>query len=127
MADKLIFFVDDEPMFINLLEYTIKGKAGYAVVSFRSAEECLAQMFQNPDLVVVDYFLHVSGSHMTGLDLMKKIRETNPNTLLVFLTGNDDPAVMSEAKSLGAERYILKDGYFIDNLKDCIAELLPVA
>jgi DNA-binding NarL/FixJ family response regulator len=126
MADKLIFFVDDEPMFINLLEYTFKCRNGYSIKTFNSGEECIAHMDMNPDLVVVDFFLYAGDSQMTGLDVVKKIKEINPATLLVFLSGNDDDAVINEAKSAGVEKYILKNGYFIDNLIECISEILPV-
>ena len=124
MTDKLIFFVDDEPMFINLMEYTFKCKTGYAVQTFNDGAECLDSMRLNPDLVVVDFFLN-SDDSMTGMDLAKKIKETNPSTHVIFLSGNDDIAVINEAKAIGVERYILKDGYFIDNLMECITTLLP--
>jgi len=124
MADKLIFFVDDEPMFINLMEYTFKCKSGYEVRTFSNGSDCLANMHLNPDLVVVDFFLN-SHDLLTGMDVIKKIKETHPNTLLVFLSGNDDTAVINEAKAIGVEQYILKDGYFIDNLSDCVANILP--
>ena len=126
MADKLIFFVDDEPMFINLMEYTFKCRSGYAVQTFGNGENCLEHMYLNPDLVVVDFFLGGADS-MTGMDLAKKIREINPATLLIFLSGNDDNAVINEAKALGVEKYILKDGYFIDNLIECVSKILPPA
>jgi len=127
MADKLIFFVDDEPMFINLMEYTFKCRNGYAIKTFNSGEECLESMHLNPDLAVVDFFLNCGDSCMTGMDLVKEIKKTNPSTLLVFLSGNDDDAVINEAKALGVEKYILKDGYFIDNLIECISRILPSA
>ena len=125
MADKLIFFVDDEPMFINLMEYTFKCRTGYTIKTFSSGEKCMESMDMNPDLVVVDFFLNSADSCMTGMDLVKKIKEINPATLLVFLSGNDDNAVINEAKAIGVEKYILKDGYFIDNLIECISTLLP--
>ena len=124
MADKLIFFVDDEPMFINLMEYTFKCRSGYVVKTFSSGSECLNNLHLNPDLVVVDFYLNTDDA-MTGMDLVKKIKENNPSTLLIFLSGNDDDAVINEAKAIGVERYILKDGYFIDNLVECISTLLP--
>ncbi|MDR1171129.1 MAG: response regulator [Bacteroidales bacterium] len=125
MADKLIFFVDDEPMFINLLEYTFKCRNGYTIRTFNSGEECIAHMDVKPDLVVVDFFLQ-GDSQMTGLDVVKKIKEINPATLVVFLSGNDDDTVINEAKAVGVEKYILKNGYFIDNLVECVSEILPV-
>jgi len=126
MADKLIFFVDDEPMFINLMDYTFKCRTGYAVRTFGSGSECLDHMSLNPDLVVIDYFLN-NDDALTGIELAKKIKEINPAILLIFLSGNDDNAVINEALAMGAAKYILKDGYFIDNLIECISRILPPA
>ena len=125
MADKLIFFVDDEPMFINLLEYTFKCWNGFLTKTFNNGEECIEHMHLNPDLVVVDFFLSSSGSQMTGMDVAKKIKEINPATLVIFLSGNDDNSVINEAKAIGVEKYILKNGYFIDNLTECISQVFP--
>ena len=126
MADKLIFFVDDEPMFINLLEYTFKCRNGYAVHTFGNGADCLKNMYLNPELVVVDYYLSANDS-MTGIDLVKKIKEINPATMLIILSGNDDKDVKNEAKVMGVDKYILKDGYFIDHLVESVSELLPPA
>jgi DNA-binding NarL/FixJ family response regulator len=126
--NKLIFFIDDEPMFINLLEYTVKGRNGYDAVSFSSGEDCMEYMARTgitPTLAVVDYYLDTGGVRMNGLELIKRIRQSSPHTKFVFLTGNSDPAVISLAKALSAERYILKDGYFVDSLLNCLDEVLP--
>ena len=123
MTDKLIFFIDDEPMFINLLEYTFSCKSGYSVRTFQSGEECIENMHLKPDLVVVDFFLNTG--NMTGMDVAKKIKEINPVTIVAFLSGNDDHAVIDEAKSIGVDKYVLKDGYFIDNLMEYITNLFP--
>ena len=124
MTDKLIFFVDDEPMFINLVEYTFKGKNGYRLKTFKSCEECIKSMDMNPDLVIVDFFLQGVDSQMTGLDVLRKIQKTNPTTPVVFLSGNDDISAINEAKAVGAKKYILKNGYFINNLIECVSEIL---
>ena len=123
MDDKLIFFVDDEQMFLNLLEYTFKCKNGYNTKSFSSGEDCIANLYLNPDLVVIDFFLSTSDAMMTGMDVVRKIKETHPNTLMVFLSGNDDENVINESKREGVKRFIIKNNYFIDNLVECISEL----
>ncbi len=123
MPDKLIFFVDDEPMFINLLEYTFKCRNGYVTRTFNSGEDCIENMSMNPDLVVVDFFLQGS---VTGLDVVKMIKTSHPQIPVVILSGNDNDEIIDEAKAAGVEKYIVKDGYFIDNLIECVSELLPV-
>ena len=124
MTDKLIFFVDDELMFINLMKHTFKCKNGYSIKTFNNGEECIKCMDMNPDLVIIDFYLYGADSQITGLDILKKIREINPATPVVLLSGNDDKTTINEAITAGAKRYILKNGYFLDNLLECISELL---
>ena len=41
MKNKLIFFVDDDKMMLNLMEYTFKCREGFEVKSYFSGEECI--------------------------------------------------------------------------------------
>jgi len=125
MTDKLIFFVDDEPMFINLLEYTFKCRNGYSVETFLNGEDCIEHLYKNPDLVVIDFFLNNDITKLTSVDVVKTIKKNHPATKVIFLSGADDQAVIEEAMSLGVEKYILKDGYFVDTLSECISKLFP--
>ena len=45
MKTKLVFFVDDDKMIINLLEYTFKSRQGIEVKTFFSGEECLENKY----------------------------------------------------------------------------------
>ena len=127
MNEKLIFFVDDEPMFINLLEYTFSCRSGYSVRTFQSGEKCIENMHLKPDLVVVDFYLNSGDLQLTGMDVAKKIKEINPATIVAFLSGNDDQSVIDEARSVGVDKYVLKDGFFIDNLVTYITNLFPAS
>ena len=57
MPNKLVFFVDDDKLILNLLEYTFKSRDGIQVKTFFSGEECLDHIQLKPDLVVVDLSL----------------------------------------------------------------------
>ncbi|MDR0714809.1 MAG: response regulator [Bacteroidales bacterium] len=122
MKDKLIFFVDDEPMFINLLEYTFKCKAGCTIKTFGNGEDCVRHLDMNPDLAVIDYFLETG--KMSGLEVVKAIKKRNQNTPVIILSGNSDATTIAEATSAGVAEYIVKDGYFIDKLMECISNIL---
>ena len=72
---KLIFFVDDDKMIINLLEYTFQSRQKYKVMSFESGEECIQAMDRKPDLIVLDHQLSGAGEKkMDGIETSKKIR-----------------------------------------------------
>ena len=54
---KLIFFVDDDKMILNLLEYTFQSRQDYDVVTFQTGEECLENLHLGPRLIVLDHIL----------------------------------------------------------------------
>ena len=125
MNESLIFFVDDEPVFINLLEYTFKCKNNYITEAFDNGEKCIEQLSLNPDLVVMDYLLDNSNKQMNGLDVARVIRKEKPHIPIIILSGCEEETVVKEFMNIGVEKFILKDGYFIDNLRESILEMLP--
>lgn len=122
---KKIFFVDDDKMIINLLEYTFQSRQQYEVKSFESGEDCLVALDTNPDLIVLDH--HLSGkddAQMDGMQTLKKIREINSEIPVIVLTGKGSDELSQEFLSNGAAGYLTKDDYFIDSLFDTINKVL---
>jgi DNA-binding NarL/FixJ family response regulator len=121
MENKLIFFVDDDKMLLNLMEYTFKCREGFDVRSFYSGEECLEHMHLNPGLIVLDYYLGEGESTvMSGLDTLKKINEQNIQIPVVILSREKDKDLIREFLQIGAMQYVIKDDYFINTLIDTV-------
>ena len=120
MANKLVFFVDDDKMILNLLEYTFKSRQGVEVKTFFSGEECLKNMKLKPDLVVLDHLFPTDTGQLTGLDVIKKMREVNKDVSIVVLSSQQDESLITEFIKSGAKQYISKDDYFIDALIETI-------
>lgn len=119
--NKLLFFVDDDKMMLNLMEYTFKCREGFDVKSFVSGEECLKHIHLNPELIVLDYYMgsEEEGS-LSGLDTLKKIREMGSNSTIVALSREKDEATIAEFMQNGAQKYVVKGDYFIDTLIETI-------
>lgn len=124
---RLIFFVDDDKLILNLMEYVFQSKNGYRIRTFTSGEECLSHLHLNPDLVILDYYFKDNGtSAMNGLDIMKEIQSNNQKIPVIVLSGVADSAVKDEFLKLGAKGFIYKDDYFVDVLEKAICEeVLP--
>ena len=117
MERRLIFFVDDEKVILNLLEYTFSSRDGYEVKTFSSGEECVAGLDMEPNLVVLDHMLASKNeSDWTGLDVLKKIRERYAEIPVFILSGNQDESLINDYYSNGATKYITKNSFFIDSL-----------
>ncbi|KKK60650.1 hypothetical protein LCGC14_3022250, partial [marine sediment metagenome] len=114
MENKLVFFVDDDKMILNLLEYTFKSRSGIQVKTFFSGEECLENMHLKPDLVVLDHLFPDDTGQLNGLDVIKKMREANKTVSIIVLSSQQDENLIPEFLKVGAKQYISKDDYFID-------------
>lgn len=57
-----------------------------------------------PTLIIAD--VHMPG--MMGLELAKKIRETDPDAVIIFISSYEDFGYIKSAMDLGAYKYVLK-------------------
>jgi DNA-binding NarL/FixJ family response regulator len=119
--EKLIFFVDDDKMMLNLMEYTFKCREGFEVKSYFSGEDCISNLHLNPNLIVLDYYMGGEGEEaMTGLDTLRKINETKKEIPVIILSREKDRETINEFIKEGAMKYVTKDEFFIDTLVDTI-------
>lgn len=121
---KLIYFVDDDKMILNLLEYTFSSRDGYHVSSFRRGEDCLDAIDQNPNLIILDHsFMLNNSSYSSGLEILSKLRERKYENPVIVLSGEQDEEVINAYKSHGVDKFIKKDSFFIDSLIESINSL----
>ncbi len=102
MAHTRIFVVDDDPVFIKLLEHEL---AGYSYRTYNSGEACLADIHRKPRYVLLDFSL----GGLNGLDTLKRILQKSPKSKVIILTALDDPEVKEKCLAAGAYDYIVKD------------------
>jgi DNA-binding NarL/FixJ family response regulator len=123
MKNKLIFFVDDDKMMLNLMEYTFKCREGFEVMSFFSGEECLENLHLDPALIVLDYYLgEDESSAMSGLDTLKIIAKRNKKIPVVILSREKSEAHIREFLRYGAMQYVIKDDFFINTLIETVED-----
>lgn len=116
---KLIFFVDDDKMILNLLEYTLNNREDYDIRTFQGGEDCLKDIDSNPDLIVLDhYFEESSEKFLTGLDILREIKKRAPKIPVIILSNYEDKSLMKEYIKNGANQFIAKNDYFIDTLME---------
>ena len=99
-----IIAVDDEYLSLIDLEYAIKDIAPEAdVLGFESPAAALS--FASENHIDIAY-LDINMPGLNGIDLAKKLRETNPGINIIFSTGYDEYA--KEAFSVQASGYLTK-------------------
>jgi DNA-binding response OmpR family regulator len=100
-----ILVIDDDPGVVDILTTCLR-KEGHWVLAALTGEEGLKDfVLAHPDLVLVDIALP---GEMNGIELLKRIRSTDPTSRVVMVTGNTDPALAREALDLGAIAYVDK-------------------
>ncbi|MCI8636108.1 MAG: response regulator transcription factor [Eubacterium sp.] len=101
---KKILLVEDDALFNKTLTYNLISE-GYDTVSVRNAgmaDEALART--EYDLVLLD----VNLPDGNGYDLCRIIKPEHPDTLVIFLTANDQESDQIRGYEVGAVDYITK-------------------
>ena len=99
-----ILIVDDEPLIRKSLFEAIRFE-GYSALSASSAKEALQLVeSHNPDVVITDLKM----PDMDGLELLRCIKSTNPDTAVVLITGYGSIETAVKAMKQGAFDYITK-------------------
>ena len=115
-----VAFVDDDPNELKILHTYFNDLTDPSTISindFSSGEEFLSRFTAGLyDLVVLDIFM----GDLTGVDVARKIRETDHNVRLVFCTTSNDFA--SESYEVDACYYLLKP-YTETNVKSMLDRL----
>jgi DNA-binding NtrC family response regulator len=100
-----IFIVEDDPLYGEMLKYHLSLNPDNEVIKFETGSECLKNLYQNPSLISLDYSL----PDMSGFDVIKKVREFNPEIPIVIVSGQEDVAVAVKLLKDGAYDYFVKD------------------
>jgi DNA-binding NtrC family response regulator len=100
-----IFIVEDDPLYGEMLKYHLSLNPDNEVVKFETGADCLKNLYQNPSLISLDYSL----PDMSGFDVIKKVREFNPEIPIVIVSGQEDVATAVRLLKDGAYDYFVKD------------------
>ena len=99
-----VLVVDDEPEAVELLVEFLSSK-GYEVLTATSGEEALRRVREDrPHLVLLD----VQMPKMSGLDVLRRIREIDAEMGVIMVTAVNEEDVGRQALELGAFDYIVK-------------------
>ena len=121
---KLIFVVDDDPIITKMVVKRFASDS-YRLEAFAYGEDCLKEMYKNPDLIILDYLFYKSDQKvMNGMEVFDKIKETHRNVSVIMLSGQDRGELVLELARKGIDDYVIKDNNLIDNLNASMLELL---
>lgn len=99
-----MLIVEDEVDINDCLQQFFSSK-GFSVASAYSGEEAVEKLqVEHPEVVLVDVML----PGLSGIEVLRKIREAHPRTHVIMVTAVDSDDVREQAARLGARAYITK-------------------
>lgn len=101
-----ILLVDDEPHIRKYVGLILRSLGSPTLVEAANGRDAL-EIYQreSPDLVLLDVNMPV----MDGIETLKKLREADPDCLVIMLTSLANRQTVDQAVELGAANYIRKD------------------
>ena len=116
----LIFIVEDSLIYKDLIVGYLQSKKFDNIQVFNNGEECLKEIHQQPDIIILDNIY----DGISGIELMQKVKETNPLIDFIFLSGQNEIPVAIKIMKLGAADYIIKNEQAPYRLVRSIEQLL---
>lgn len=108
--DKIrIFLVDDDAVYLRLLEIQFLEHADFEIETFATGELCIKSLSHKPDIVILDYLLDgVERDVMNGIETLDKIKAFDPNIQVVMLSAQDKIDVAINCMHHAAFDYVVK-------------------
>lgn len=104
-----LFLVDDDAVFLKLLEIEFLQNADFEISTFSTGELCMENIELSPDLIILDYQL--DGIHrdaMNGIETLDKIKSFNSEIPVVMLSSQDRIDVAINCMHHKAFDYVVK-------------------
>ena len=104
-----LFLVDDDVVYLRLLEIDFAQKTDFTFESFATGELCVKKLSQKPDMIILDYYLDsVEKNAMNGIETLDKIKAFNPNIPVIMLSSQDKIEVAIDCMHHKAFDYVVK-------------------
>jgi DNA-binding NtrC family response regulator len=105
----LVFLVDDDAVFLKSLEIEFSVYSEFVVKTFATGELCLSNLFQHPDIVILDYHLDgIDKRAMNGIDTLDRITAFDRNIPVIMLSSQDKIDVAIRCMHHLAYDYVVK-------------------
>lgn len=117
-----LFLVDDDAVFLKLLEIEFLQHADFAIETYPTGELCVENLSHDPDVIILDYYLDgIEKNAMNGIETLDKIKAFNPDIPIVMLSSQDSIDVAVDCMHHRAFDYVVKSETAFVRLQKIIA------
>ena len=120
-----LFLVDDDSVFLKLLEIEFLEHGDFDIETFATGELCIENLSHQPDVIVLDYYLDgVDRDAINGIDTLDQVKAFNPEIPVVMLSSQDKIDVAINCMHHKAFDYVVKSETAFLRLKKIITTIL---
>lgn len=104
-----LFLVDDDAVFLKLLEIEFLQNADFIIETYPTGVECLANLSNKPDVIILDYlFDGIKKDAINGIETLDRIKAVDPNIPVIMLSAQDKIDIAISCMHHGALDYVVK-------------------
>jgi DNA-binding NtrC family response regulator len=104
-----LFLVDDDAVFLKLLEIEFLQHADFLIETYPTGEQCIEKLANNPDVIILDYHLDgIEKTAMNGVATLDRIKATNADIPVIMLSSQDKIEVAVDCMHHRAADYVVK-------------------
>ena len=119
-----IFLVDDDAVFLKLLEIEFLQHADFIIETYATGELCQASLSNNPDVIILDYHLDGTDTNaINGIETLDRIKAFNPAIPVVILSSQDRIEVAINCMHHQAHDYVVKSETAFMRLQKIISSI----
>jgi DNA-binding NtrC family response regulator len=122
MSKFKVFVIEDNRTEGLLLQLALSEIPNLEVKTYANAALMLEEISEQPEIAVIDLNL----PDMSGLELIRKIKEASPKTRMVVVSAQRDMDVLAEVQAEGVYNYLVKSEACLTYLSTVVEELLIV-
>lgn len=124
-----VFLVDDSGIYLKSLSRFLNAHFNYKIQieSFTTGKDCLREIEKNPtvEVVILDYYLNTgSPDALDGPDVLKKIKDINPDIIVIMLSSEDKMEIAMNCIALGAYEYVVKSETAFIRIQNILKNLI---
>ena len=120
-----LFLIDDDAVYLKLLEAEFLQHTDFAITTFATGEQCMEKLTEIPDVIILDYHLDgIDKTAMNGLETLNKIKAFNADIPVVMLSSQDKIEVAINCLHHNAFDYVVKSETSFIRLKKIINIIL---
>jgi DNA-binding NtrC family response regulator len=118
---QLNFFVVDDDLFWSSMYEQFLTNLGYLNITYyHNGMDCLDNLDKKPDIIFLDHNM----DDINGFEVLKKIKNYNPNIYVIMVSGQGTIKTAVDALQYGAFDYIIKNNAVCDKMGMIINKII---